>query len=152
MNPNRCYKYSIRLCFLCISFGITAQTDLMKLVITEKGNEQWKDRIMVLSNGKSNFDQIKCVIKSGTLSEHLEFRRDATDFSQIIMAETCDALQWGEFELISLPKNFKKPLDKMFYLNIYEIKFKFFVNLNLPRAQYLNLFDFWFLKREYTLR
>jgi len=102
-----------------LSFGIFAQVDSLKESNGEKGIEEWQNGLMALSNGEQYFGQIRCFIKSGTLSEHVEFRRDATDFSQIFMAETCDALKWGEFELISLPKDFKKPLDKMFYLNMY---------------------------------
>ncbi len=102
-----------------LSFGVSAQVDSLQQSTIENGIEQWQDGLMALSNGEQYFGQIRCEIKSGTLSEHIEFRRNASDFSQIFMAETCDAIQWGEFELISLPKDFKKPLDKMFYLNMY---------------------------------
>ncbi|MFS4493147.1 hypothetical protein [Maribacter sp. 2308TA10-17] len=120
MTPYLFKKQLIMFCFSLFSLGILAQVDSLQQSVTEKGIEQWQDGLLVLSNGKQYFGQIKCVIKSGTLLEHIEFRKDATDFSQIFMAETCDEIQWGEFELISLPKDFKKPLDKMFYLNMYQ--------------------------------
>lgn len=119
MTPNLCFKKLVILCLLVWPLGIFAQIDSLRQSNVENGLEQWQDGLLTLSNGEQYFGQIRCTIKSGNLAEHIEFRKDSDDFPQIFMAETCDALQWGEFELISLPKDFKKPLDKMFYLTMY---------------------------------
>lgn len=118
MNPNRYRRHLATLCFSLLSLGVFAQADSLQTT-TEKGIDQWKDGFIVLSNGKQYFGEIRCFVESGSLSEHVEFRKNAADFSQIFLADTCDAVQWGEFKLLSLPKNFRKRYDKMFYMTMF---------------------------------
>lgn len=101
--------------FFFLSLGLVAQTVLAQKTKTEKEVNQWKEGFIILKNGTQYFGDIRCFVKSGSLSDHIEFRKDRSDFSQIFLANTCQSVQWGDLELISLPNNTRKHrYDKLF--------------------------------------
>lgn len=72
----------------------------MQVKTEKKGITKWKDGCIKLSNGKQYFGEVCYFIVSGSLSEYIEFRKEASEFSQIFLADTCDAVKWGELGII----------------------------------------------------
>ncbi|MFK7812702.1 MAG: hypothetical protein AB8B59_09425 [Maribacter sp.] len=100
--------------FLFLSLGVTTQ-NASGQDSTKNGMHQWKEGFIILKDGARYFGEVRCFVRSGALSGQIEFRKDATDFSQTFLVNTCDFVQWGDLELTSLPNTTRKnPFDKLF--------------------------------------